>query len=84
MPVHPPVRSRLVIGAVLAIDLVDRAAVWLPGSEGEGVADTMFGRRSYTGKLPMTWPRTLAQEPINVGDDDYDPLYPYGWGLRTR
>ena len=32
----------------------------------------------------MTWPRSLDQEPINVGDDDYDPLYPYGYGLRTR
>ena len=59
-------------------------AAWLPGSEGSGVADTLFGRRPYTGKLPMTWPRTLAQEPINVGDADYDPLYPFGFGLRTR
>ena len=29
----------------------------------------------------MSWPRTVDQEPINVGDDDYDPLFPYGWGL---
>ena len=58
-------------------------AAWLPGSEGVGVADTLFGRRRFTGKLPMTWPRTLAQEPINVGDADYDPLYPFGYGLRS-
>jgi beta-glucosidase len=58
-------------------------ASWLPGSEGEGVADVLFGTRPFTGKLPMTWPRTVAQEPINVGDAAYDPLYPYGWGLRT-
>jgi beta-glucosidase len=32
----------------------------------------------------MTWPRTLDQEPINVGDHPYDPLFPYGWGLRTK
>ena len=32
---------------------------------------------------PVTWPRTVDQEPINVGDADYDPLYPYGFGLRT-
>jgi beta-glucosidase len=56
---------------------------WLPGSEGEGVADLLFGRTSNTGKLPVTWPRTLAQEPINVGDRHYDPLYPYGYGLTT-
>ncbi|MCW3023085.1 MAG: glycoside hydrolase family 3 domain protein [Conexibacter sp.] len=59
-------------------------AAWLPGSEGEGVADTLFGDEPYTGKLPVTWPRTLAQEPINVGDANYDPLYPFGYGLRTR
>jgi beta-glucosidase len=58
-------------------------AAWLPGSEGAGVADVLFGRRAFTGRLPMTWPRTLDQEPINVGDENYDPLYPYGWGLRT-
>ena len=59
-------------------------AAWLPGSEGEGVSDPLFGRRPYTGKLPVTWPRTLDQEPINIGDANYDPLYPFGFGLRTR
>jgi beta-glucosidase len=58
-------------------------AAWLPGSEGAGVADTLFGNRPFTGKLPMTWPRTLDQEPINVGDANYDPLYPFGYGLQT-
>ncbi|MDQ1601379.1 MAG: beta-glucosidase, partial [Actinomycetota bacterium] len=58
-------------------------AAWLPGSEGTGVADPLFGKAPYTGKLPVTWPRTLAQEPINVGDANYDPLYPFGYGLST-
>jgi beta-glucosidase len=58
-------------------------AAWLPGSEGAGVADTLFGARPFTGRLPVTWPRSLAQEPINVGDTSYDPLFPYGYGLRT-
>jgi beta-glucosidase len=57
---------------------------WLPGSEGEGVADPLFGRTPYGGKLPVTWPRTLAQEPINVGDANYNPLFPYGFGLKTH
>jgi beta-glucosidase len=56
---------------------------WLPGSEGEGVADPLFGSTGYGGRLPVTWPKTLDQEPINVGDADYDPLFPFGWGLRT-
>jgi len=57
---------------------------WLPGSEGEGVADVLFGKRPFTGKLSVTWPRSAAQEPINVGDANYDPLFPYGYGLTTR
>jgi beta-glucosidase len=65
-----------------AIDAL--VAAWLPGSEGAGVADVVFGKRPFTGRLPVTWPRTLDQEPINVGDASYDPLYPFGHGLRTR
>jgi beta-glucosidase len=57
---------------------------WLPGSEGMGVADPLFGSRPYTGKLPVTWPRSLDQEPINVGDANYDPLFRFGYGLRTQ
>ena len=59
-------------------------AAWLPGSEGEGVADDLFGNHPYTGKLPVTWPRSVSQEPINIGDRQYDPLFPFGFGLRTR
>jgi beta-glucosidase len=58
-------------------------ASWLPGTEGAGVAQPLFGDKPYTGRLPSSWPRTMAQEPINVGDATYDPLYPFGWGLRT-
>ena len=58
-------------------------ASWLPGAEGLGVADVLFGKKPFTGKLPVSWPRSVAQEPINVGDQDYDPLYRYGFGLGT-
>ncbi|WP_436528496.1 glycoside hydrolase family 3 protein [Actinoplanes sp. HUAS TT8] len=58
-------------------------ASWLPGSEGAGVADVLFGKRAFTGRLPVTWPASADQVPINVGDANYRPLYPYGWGLRT-
>jgi beta-glucosidase len=59
-------------------------ASWLPGSQGEGVADVLFGEQPFTGKLSHTWPASAGQEPINVGDADYHPAFPYGWGLRTR
>ena len=58
-------------------------AAWLPGSEGGGVADDLFGTHPYTGKLPVTWPRAISQEPINIGDEQYNPLFPFGWGLTT-
>jgi beta-glucosidase len=56
-------------------------AAWLPGTEGQGVADVLFGDYKPTGKLPVSWPRTMAQVPINVGDAKYDPLFAYGFGL---
>ncbi|UFR02092.1 glycoside hydrolase family 3 C-terminal domain-containing protein [Streptomyces sp. Go40/10] len=66
------------------LDEIDAlVASWLPGTEGEGVADVLYGRRPFTGQLPVTWPRSASQLPINVGDPAYDPQFPYGWGLTT-
>jgi beta-glucosidase len=45
------------------------------------VADVLFGDHAPTGKLPMSWPRTMAQVPVNVGDPADDPLFPFGFGL---
>jgi beta-glucosidase len=44
----------------------------------------LFGAEPFTGRLSVTWPRSEDQVPINVGDRNYRPLFPYGWGLRTR
>jgi len=74
-------RPQVVTDQLSGIDAL--VASWLPGSEGAGVADVLFGRAPFTGRLPVTWPATVAQVPINVGDRAYRPLYPYGWGLRT-
>ena len=74
-------RPQIVTDQLPAIDAL--VASWLPGSEGAGVADVLFGRRPFTGKLSVSWPRTAAQEPINVGDPGYDPLFRYGFGLTT-
>ncbi|ADI11978.1 glycosyl hydrolase [Streptomyces bingchenggensis BCW-1] len=64
-------------------DIDALVASWLPGTEGDGVADVLYGKRAFTGQLPLTWPKSEAQLPINVGDAAYDPQYPYGWGLTT-
>ncbi|KAJ0841460.1 putative glucan 1,3-beta-glucosidase [Helianthus annuus] len=59
-------------------------AAWLPGSEGQGVTDVLFGDYGFTGKLAHTWFKTVDQLPMNVGDPHYDPLYPFGYGLTTE
>jgi beta-glucosidase len=56
-------------------------AAWLPGSEGAGIVDVLVGDYAPTGKLSVTWPRDAKQEPINKGDSNYDPLFPFGFGL---
>ena len=55
-------------------------ASWLPGTEGQGVADVLFGVYHPTGKLPVSWPQTASQEPVNDGDGK-TPLFPLGFGL---
>ena len=79
------VSGRPVVIAPEQLSRIDAlVASWLPGSEGRGVADVLLGDAAFTGKLPVSWPRTVAQEPINVGDAGYDPAFPYGWGLTTH
>ncbi|TQD84991.1 hypothetical protein C1H46_029432, partial [Malus baccata] len=59
-------------------------SAWLPGSEGQGITDVLFGDHGFIGKLPRTWFRTVDQLPMNVGDSHYDPLFPFGFGLETE
>jgi len=70
----------LVLEAILD-DADAIVAAWLPGTEGGGVADVLFGDFPPTGMLGHSWPRSMAQVPVNWGDAGYDPLYPYGHGL---
>jgi beta-glucosidase len=56
-------------------------AAWLPGSEGGGVADVLYGKADFKGKLPFSWPKLATQYVLNVGDKGYDPLFAYGYGL---
>uniref|UniRef100_A0A0D9VZ11 Beta-glucosidase n=1 Tax=Leersia perrieri TaxID=77586 RepID=A0A0D9VZ11_9ORYZ len=59
-------------------------AAWLPGTEGHGVADVLFGDYGFTGKLLRTWFKSVDQLPMNIGDRRYDPLFPFGFGLTTQ
>lgn len=62
-------------------------AAWLPGTEGGGIADVLVGnadgspRFDFSGRLSFSWPRTAMDTAVNVGDEDYDPLFAYGYGL---
>ncbi len=62
-------------------------AAWLPGSEGKAVAEVLFTdangeiQHDFTGKLSYSWPKSPDQTEVNWGDDEYDPLLPYGFGL---
>jgi beta-glucosidase len=62
-------------------------AAWLPGTEGNGISDVLFRKKDgsvnfdFTGKLSYSWPRNAAGAPLNVGQEGYDPLYAFGFGL---
>ncbi|CDP15625.1 unnamed protein product [Coffea canephora] len=58
-------------------------AAWLPGTEGQGVADVLLGDYGFTGRLAGTWFKTVDQLPMNVGDAHYDPPFQFGYGLTT-
>jgi beta-glucosidase len=63
-------------------------AAWLPGTEGQGVADVIFGDYPFTGKLPYTWPRSMDQLPFNFSAMESSgcaaPLFPFGYGLDVN
>ena len=57
-------------------------AAWLPGTEGAGVSDVLFGDKPFTGKLSFSWPRSIEQVPLSALKADADaPLFPLGYGL---
>ncbi len=62
-------------------------AAWLPGTEGGGISDVLFRKKDdavnfdFTGKLSYSWPRDATGAPLNVGQDNYDPLFPLGFGM---
>jgi len=58
-------------------------AAWLPGTEGDGVADILFGSYKPKGLLSHSWPKNMSQIPINIGDANYKPLFEYGYGITS-
>ncbi len=59
-------------------------AAFLPGTEGGGVADVLFGAFDFKGKLSFSWPKLPTQVTLNHGDPGYEPLFPLGFGLTYK
>jgi beta-glucosidase len=63
-------------------------AAWLPGSEGEGIAEVLFGEYDFKGKLPHSWPKSeedyTGKYGPNFWDSTIEPLFPIGYGLNYR
>lgn len=60
---------------------------WLPGSEGGGVADVLFGKQPFTGTLPLPWPASVSQLPISADGTTRNgtkALFPRGFGIQTE
>ncbi|MEM8814742.1 MAG: glycoside hydrolase family 3 N-terminal domain-containing protein [Pseudomonadota bacterium] len=62
-------------------------AAWLPGSEGGGLADVLIAadpsqpQYDFTGRLSFSWPAAPDDAELNLGDEDYAPLFAFGYGL---
>jgi hypothetical protein len=74
--------------AAACISACGMPAAWLPGSEGAGVTDELFGDYPFTGKLPYTRPRSNDQLPLNINNSANlsgcaAPLFPFGYGLGS-
>jgi len=83
-----PVITVLISGRPLVLDTVlERSdavvAAWLPGTEGQGVADVLFGDYTPTGKLPRAWPLNNEQLSSDAQPGE-KPLFPYGFGLTYK
>ena len=81
-----PVVVVLLSGRPLLInDVLDRAdtfvAAWLPGSEGQGVTDVLFGDHPPTGRLSFTWPASLDDLPLEKGNARNEVRFKIGHGL---
>ncbi|CAD5325073.1 unnamed protein product [Arabidopsis thaliana] len=57
-------------------------AAWLPGTEGQGMTDVIFGDYDFEGKLPVSWFKRVDQLPLTADANSYDPLFPLGFGLN--
>jgi beta-glucosidase len=71
----------LILPDAVVADFDAIVAAWLPGTEGDGVAEVFFGDYDFTGKLPFSWPKNMDQVLDGFIGDNPDVLYEFGYGL---
>ncbi|KFK34020.1 hypothetical protein AALP_AA5G091600 [Arabis alpina] len=76
---RPVVLEPRVLGETKAL-----VAAWLPGTEGQGIADVVFGDYDFEGKLPVSWFKCVEHLPLDPRANSYDPLFPLGFGLNSK
>ena len=65
-------------------------AAWLPGTEGHGIAEVLVKKANgeinydFLGRLSFSWPATANQTAANHYDANYQPLFPFGYGLSYQ
>ncbi|MEO1085797.1 MAG: glycoside hydrolase family 3 C-terminal domain-containing protein, partial [Acidobacteriota bacterium] len=79
-----PVVTVLISGRPLILnETLDQSAAfvaaWLPGTEGAGITDVLFGDVPATGRLSFSWPGSMDQVAVHRGDEGYAPLFPFGY-----
>ncbi len=87
-----PVVVIMVSGRPLLVnDQIDKwdafVEAWLPGTEGLGISEVLYGDYDFKGKLSVTWPKSSSQFPHSINMDNYDPSiyqFPYGFGLTYK
>ncbi|MBE8718101.1 glycoside hydrolase family 3 protein [Cellvibrio polysaccharolyticus] len=90
-----PVVSLFITGRPLWVNREINASdafvsIWQPGTEGQGIADVIFRNaegevnHDMKGRLTFSWPTRPDQFLLNRGDADYQPLFPYGFGLSYQ
>jgi beta-glucosidase len=70
----------LILGSALA-DSAAFVAAWLPGTEGEGMADVLFGDQPFTGTLARNWPQ--SNDPVASSNSTVALLFRDGFGLKN-
>jgi beta-glucosidase len=70
------------ITGIMTADAI--VAAWLPGTEGGGIAEVLYGNYEFSGKLGMAWPANATSEPTENGTGGTPPRFPYDYGLKSN